>query len=290
VQKVCLEAGLTCPNRDKTVGTRGCIFCDARGSRADDQACNKTIQQQMEATRSRTTSQAITTRLIAYFQSFTNTYAPLETLRTLFDAATAGDDVVGLFISTRPDCVPDAILDLIASYQNRLMVQVEYGIQTASEKSLLLLNRGHDLDCVRDALARTKERGIACCGHVILGIPQETPDDMMATADFLTSLNVDAVKIHCMHVLRQTQLEAQYRAGHYIPLEEAVYVDLVVRFLERLHPDVVIHRLTGEGPPNTHIAPAWAHNKNRVIEAIRKELVRQDTWQGKNLKLNQGVL
>ncbi|MGD9150469.1 MAG: TIGR01212 family radical SAM protein, partial [Desulfobacterales bacterium] len=219
-------------------------------------------------------------KFIAYFQSFSNTYAPLPALQSLYGEALDVDDVVGLSIGTRPDCVDDAVLNLLQDYAQHYLIWIEYGLQSASDATLAYINRGHDVQCFIDAVESTRNRGIKICAHVILGLPHETRQDMLHTAEMLTELGIDGVKLHLLYVVKGTVMETIYRQGDYTCLEQDAYVDLVCDFLERIPSDVVIQRLTGDPHPAELVAPAWALNKSETLEKIRQTLEKRDSWQG----------
>jgi radical SAM protein (TIGR01212 family) len=220
-------------------------------------------------------------RFLVYFQAATNTYAPVEKLRRLYDEALDHPQIVGLVIGTRPDCAGDDVLDLVQSYAQDRYVSLELGLQTMHDRSLQWMNRGHSANEFVDAVERCQGRGFEVGTHVILGLPGETPADMMATADLLASLPVDAVKIHNLHVVRDTPLETMYQAGEVRMLELAEYVRIVCDFLERLPPSMVIQRLSGDAPPEYLVAPRWCLEKPELLRAIDAELKRRDSWQGK---------
>ncbi len=281
VYRVTLDAGFTCPNRDGLLTYGGCTFCDERGSgpRAYDAtvAIREQLQQGMEAMRRRYKAQ----KFIAYFQAFTNTYAPPEVLDKIYSQVTDHEDVVGISVGTRPDCVPEPVLDVLEKYAERFYFWVEYGIQSAHFKTLKMINRAHGLSHFIDAVLRTKKRkGIRICIHVILGLPGESREEMMETAKIIAALGLDGIKIHLLHILKGTAMAKQYARGELRVLELEEYVDLVCEFLEYLPPQMLIHRLTGEGPRDIHIAPDWALDKARVLARIDQELERRQTYQG----------
>jgi hypothetical protein len=223
-------------------------------------------------------------KFIAYFQAYTNTYAAIDTLRTYYDAALGFDDIVALSVGTRPDCVPEPVLDLIASYRDTHEVWVEYGLQSIHDTTLSRVNRGHDYAAFLDALERTKRRGIKICAHVILGLPGESHDDMMATARAIAEMDIDSLKIHLMHVLKDTPLEKDLAEGRFKPLEFDEYINLVCDFLEFIPPDISIQRLTADGPREILLAPKWATQKRKTIAAIEAEFTRRNTHQGSKLE------
>jgi len=215
VQKISLDAGLTCPNRDGTLGYGGCVYCNDRGSGTGAARSHSSITEQIQSAKSYLATRYKARKFLAYFQSFSNTYAPLTRLKALYEEALAVEDVVGLTIGTRPDCVPDEVLDCLEVISTRSPVWMEYGLQSAKDATLRAIGRGHSARDFVDAVLRTHQRGLPVCAHVILGLPGETREDMMATSRFLASLPIDAVKIHLLYVVRGTVLEEWYRRGTY---------------------------------------------------------------------------
>uniref|UniRef100_A0A7C3V452 TIGR01212 family radical SAM protein n=1 Tax=Desulfobacca acetoxidans TaxID=60893 RepID=A0A7C3V452_9BACT len=280
VQKVTLDAGLTCPNRDGRVGVGGCLYCNCRGSGTGAWGRGLSLRQQLEEGMTRLGRRYGASRFIAYFQSYSNTYGPLETLRTLYYEALAFPEVVGLSIGTRPDCLSPAILDLLAEIARERLLWLELGLQSVHDKTLRLINRGHDAACFTRAVAAAAALGLEVVAHVILGLPGEGPGEMAATARYLAGLPVQGVKIHLLYVVRGSALESLYRSGNYRPLEEGEYINLAADFLELLPPHLVIHRLTGDPHPEELVAPAWCRNKSRVLAGIRAELARRKSRQG----------
>jgi len=281
VQKITIDAGLGCPNRDGTLSRGGCIYCNARGSGTGAMASGISISDQIAAARTALAKRYGAKRFIAYFQSFSNTYAPLATLQRLYEEALGFDDVVGLAIGTRPDCIDIPKLDYLEKLARHRLIWLEYGLQSAHDPTLRAINRGHDAACFFRAVAMTRNRGIKVCAHVIMGLPGETRREMLATARALADMAIDGVKIHLLYVIRATALETIYARGDYRCLEQHAYVNLVCDFLEILPPSVVIQRLTGDPHPSELVAPAWSLEKARTLEMIRNELVRRDSWQGK---------
>ena len=281
VQKITVDAGLTCPNRDGTISTGGCIYCNIRGSGTGAHASGRSVTQQLISGKNTLSKRYKAKKFIAYFQSFSNTYAPLPALQDLYAEALGVDDVVGLSIGTRPDCVDDAVLDLLQDYAKRYLIWIEYGLQSASDATLAFINRGHDVQCFKDAVKKTRNRNIKICAHVILGLPHETRQDMLHTAETLAALEVDGVKLHLLYVVKGTPLETLYRRGEFKCLEQDAYVDLVCDFLERIPCEMVVQRLTGDPHPGELVAPAWALKKTDILEQIRKTLEKNDSRQGK---------
>ncbi len=281
VYRIPIDAGFTCPTRDGTISREGCAYCDSQGSASDVSDKRLGVHEQMirgmEAAKKRYGAE----KFIAYFQAFTNTYAPTGRLKQLYNEAVSLPVVVGLSIGTRPDCVPDDVLDLIASFIPRAETWIEYGLQSAHDSTLRAIGRGHTVAQFSDAVRRTARRGIKVCAHVILGLPGETKEMMKDTARFIAALPIDGVKIHLLHILKDSPLEMPYREG-LIPLfSQEEYVALVCDFLELLPPGMVIQRLTGEAPRANLLAPLWALNKHAVLRAITSELEKRDSWQGK---------
>lgn len=284
VYKVTIDAGFTCPNRDGKINTGGCIYCygDRTTQKLVEPAAVTTqIQQGIRAIQRKYRAD----KFLAYFQSYTNTYAPVEQLSLLYQAALEEPNIVGLSIGTRPDCVEDEKLDLLESLAQKTYLCVEYGLQSIHARTLELINRGHGFSDFLDAFLRTRKRkNINICVHVILGLPGETTSAMLETAKTLSALHVDGVKIHSAHVLKNTRLEEMYRRGEYQVMELPEYVQIVCDFLEYLAPDIVIHRLIGDAPRNRYVAPEWCLHKSDALTQIDSELERRNSYQGKNNK------
>ena len=280
VYKIGLDAGLSCPNRDGTKGIGGCIYCDENASRASYANPKNSISGQLAERIKYLKKTRDAKKFIAYFQAFTNTYAPTGNLKRLYDETLSFDEVVGMSIGTRPDAVDRDKMKLISSYNNRFEVWIEYGVQSIHDKTLIRINRCHTFADFLKALALTKEFDIRSSAHVILGLPGETRADMIETAKRLTELEIDAVKIHLLHILKGSRLERLYNKGEVRVLEQDEYVALVCDFLEYLSPNIIIERLTGEGARNSHTAPLWALDKIRTIDKIRETLKNRGTFQG----------
>ena len=284
VQKITIDAGLTCPNRDGTISHGGCIYCNIRGSGTGAYAKGLSVTRQLTIGKKSLSKRYNAKKFIAYFQSFSNTYAPLQELKRLYDEALNVEDIVGLSIGTRPDCVDEAVLDLLQQYAGHHLIWIEYGLQSARDETLAFINRGHDVQCFKDAVEKTKNRGIKICAHVILGLPHETRQDMMHTATTIATLGIDGVKLHLLYVVKGTALEAIYRKGEFKCLEQSAYVDLVCDFLERIPAEMVIQRLTGDPHRKELVAPQWALKKTETLGLIRQTLEKRDSWQGKFFK------
>lgn len=282
VQKITVDAGLNCPNRDGTVGRGGCIYCNARGSGTGDFTRGRTVSGQIRINAEFIARKYKAKKFLVYFQSFSNTYAPAEKLESLYkEALQSIEGVVGLCIGTRPDCVNREVLDLLQSYTEKYLIWLEYGLQTVHDTTLALINRGHDFACFQRAVEMTRNRGIRICAHVILGLPGETREQMMQTARTVAGLGIDGIKIHLLYVVRGTKLDEMYQNGLYHPLAQAEYADMVCEFLEYLPPNMVIQRLTGDPHREEIAAPEWSLDKKGTLRMIAEALEKQDTWQGK---------
>ena len=281
VAKIALDAGFTCPNRDGSLSAEGCLFCDAKGSGSGAARRGLTLREQIETGLARSRGRA--EKFIAYFQAFTNTYAPVSQLESVWDLALAFEDVVGLAVGTRPDCLPDDVLDLLAEYARTKEVWLELGLQSASDRTLELINRGHSAADFARASERAKERGLKVLAHVILGLPGEGEVETLATSRFISDLELDGVKIHSLYVSAGTGLAEMYTRGDYICLSQEEFVRLTVLFLENIPPEMVVHRLTGDPDPDTLLAPDWCRDKQRTLNLIKVRMEELDTWQGRGL-------
>jgi len=280
VQKISVDAGMTCPNRDGRLSTGGCIYCNTRGSGTGARARGLTLTEQIMASKRYLARRYKARKFIVYFQSFSNTYAPVAILRKFYDSALAVDDVVGLSIGTRPDCVDAEVLSLIEGYTRNRLIWVEYGLQSANEATLQGINRGHTVDDFRRAVTATRHRGIKVCAHVILGLPGESRHHMLETARAVADMGIDGIKIHLLYVVKNTPLVDLYRHGEYRCLEQDEYVQLVCDFLEVLPPQMVIQRLTGDPHREELVAPAWSLKKHETLSRIKATLIGRGTRQG----------
>lgn len=281
VMKIPLDAGFTCPNRDGTKGKGGCLFCSLRGSGdfAGDPA--ESIEEQFSTGRALMKRKWPEGKYIAYFQAFTNTYAPVDRLRYLYYKALEQPGVVGLAIATRPDCIGPDVLELLNEINQACYLLVELGLQTIHHHTARALNLGYDYETFLDTVDRLRQCEIEVCAHIILGLPGETRKDMLQTGQALAHLPLQGIKIQLLHLMKNTGLLSLYRRGelNFLSMEE--YVGLVVDILEMLPPTVVIHRLTGDGPKNQLIGPRWSLDKLKVLHSIDQELERRNSWQGK---------
>ncbi len=280
VYKVTLDAGFSCPNRDGTLSSSGCIFCDDSGSFSQAHSNKLDVEKQLEVGMETLKKRFKAKKFLSYFQAYSNTYKPVDKLKLLYDKALTPDDVVGLSIGTRPDCVDDEKLDLIASYSKTKEVWLEFGLQSANDKTLKMINRGHDYKCFENAYLKAKDRNINVCVHVILGLMNETYDEIMYTAKTLAKLNIDGIKFHMLCVLKNTQLEKIYNKNKFKLLNEDEYVNLVCDFLEVLPPTTTIHRIAGNGLNKLLIEPHWIMNKFETLNKIDRTLEKRNSYQG----------
>jgi hypothetical protein len=281
IHKVSIDAGFTCPNVDGTVTTGGCTFCDNRSFSPSRRLPRVDIAGQIDEGIRRIKRRYEVDRFIAYFQPATNTYAPVDRLRTLYEAALAHPQVVGLAIGTRPDCVPDDVLALLEELAGRTYLCVEYGVQTIHDASLDWMNRGHHYDAFVNAMQRSRGRGFEICAHVILGLPGESHAMMLETARELALQQLDAIKLHNLYAVKRTPLAEQVAAGEVTLMERDAYVHTLVDFLELAPPEVIVERISGDAPPDYFVGPAWCLDKPGVRLAIQGEFDRRDTWQGR---------
>ena len=272
IYKLSLDGGFTCPNRDGTVGTGGCIFCSPYGGGEFAQPQCESIALQLEQAKRRVAAKIKNGKYIAYFQSFTGTYAPVEHLQALYTAALEPDDVVGIAIGTRPDCLGDDVIALLAQLRRRKYVSVELGLQTIHESTATYIRRGYDAGVYYDAVKRLKEAGIEVVTHIILGLPGETPQMAVETTRAAVAAGTDGVKFHLLHVLKDTDLEQEYRAGRFACLDLPQYAAILKDCLAVLPPHVVVHRITGDGAKRDLVAPLWSADKKRVLNYINQTL------------------
>ena len=283
--KISLNGGFTCPNRDGTLGSRGCIFCSAGGSGDFAEDPHASITAQIEAGKKKVEKKMKSGgHYIAYFQAYTNTYAPLERLEALFTAAISHPDIRVLSVATRPDCIPEETVALLARLNRIKPVWVELGLQTIHEESARYIRRGYPLTVYEDALRRLKEAGLTVITHVILGLPGETREDMLETIKYLAKgikdTRTDGIKLQLLHVLRNTDLAEDYLAGRFSVMTLEEYLPLLADCVRRLPPDMVVHRITGDGPKNLLLAPLWTGNKRLVLNAITRYFKEEQVQQG----------
>lgn len=281
VQKITIDAGFSCPNRDGKLSKSGCIYCNSKGSGTGFFEKGFSISQQLYRGQKMLSKRYKAKKFIAYFQSFSNTYAPVDQLKQVYDEALSVKDVVGISIGTRPDCVDSSILNLLQNYSKDFLVCIEYGLQSAHNKTLSLINRGHNFECFKKAILATKNRGIKTCVHIILGLPDENRRLMLETAKIIAGLGIDGIKIHLLYIIKGTKLEKLYTSGSYTCLKQEDYIQIVCDFLELLPENMIIHRLTGDPHPEELVAPLWSMRKNETLALIQKTMKERNSWQGK---------
>ena len=272
VYKLSLDAGMTCPNRDGTVGSRGCIFCSGFGSGEFAEGGSEPIAVQLERAKNRVSAKARGGKYIAYYQSFTNTYAPAEKLRQLYLGAIAPEDIVGLAIGTRPDCLGADVVALLSEVNAIKPVSVELGLQTIHEETARYIRRGYDTQVYYDAVKRLKAAGIEVVTHIILGLPGETPEMAVATTKAAVAAGTDGVKFHLLHVLKNTDLAEDYAQGNFAVLSLEEYGTWLKGCIDVLPEDMVVHRITGDGAKRDLIAPQWSADKKRVLNYLHRVL------------------
>ena len=284
LQKVSIDAGFTCPNRDGSLGVGGCSFCNNEGFSPsyllEQRDVLKQIDTGIEFMRRRYPR---TKSFLAYFQSYSNTYDDLDKLRKTYDIALSHPDITGIVIGTRPDCLPDEVLDYLADLSTRTMVELEIGIESCNDEVLRECLRGHDFACTQDAISRAARRGLFITGHLLLGLPLETRASLIAGAQELATLPLDALKFHQLQIVRGTRLANQYRANpeSISLLDPASYLNAVIDVLEYLPPSIKIQRLGSEVPPNVLVSPDWGFRLSRFPEMLEKRLEERDSWKGR---------
>jgi radical SAM protein (TIGR01212 family) len=281
VFKVMLDAGFTCPNRDGSIAAGGCTFCSARGSGDFAGSRRDDLVTQFNKIRDLQHKKWPEASYIGYFQAYTNTYAPVAELREYYELILAQPGVVGLSIATRPDCLPDDVVEYLAELNERTYLWVEMGLQTIHETTSQLINRAHDTQCFLDGVAKLRKHNIRTCAHIIYGLPGETNEMMLETGKAVGAMDVQGIKIHLLHLMKKTPMVKQYDAGLLQFLEMDQYVKLVIDTLELLPPQMIIHRLTGDAPRDLLIGPMWSQKKWEVLNALDDELKARDSWQGK---------
>lgn len=280
--KLSLNGNMSCPNRDGKIGTKGCIFCSEGGSGDFAPDASVDIDTQIELAKQKVSKKYKGDKYIAYFQSFTNTYQSVEYLRKLFESVIYREDIVALSIATRPDCLPDDVVELISELNNIKPVWIELGFQTSNEETGKYIRRGYDNDCFKSAVDKLRKLDVHIVAHVILGLPNETKQDMLNTIDYVSSCKVNGVKLHLLHVLKNTDLYNHYINGEFETLSQDEYIEILGECIERLPSDIVIHRMTGDGPKNILVAPQWSANKKVVLNSINKYFKDKDITQGRN--------
>ncbi len=280
VYKVSVDGGFTCPNRDGTVGTGGCTYCNNASFRPRSANRLETIANQVAEGIEYLRKRYAAEKFIVYFQPFTNTHAPLEVLIPLYEEAMDHPDVIGISLGTRPDCMDEAKLAWLEKLASTRFVTLEYGLQSIYDSTLVRINRGHDFQCWTDAMSRALGRGIWLGTHLILGFPWETREEMLRMADALSDKGLHFLKLHHLHVVRDTEMARLYREKPFRLLELGEYADLVVDFIERLNPAIMIERLFGSAPADQLIGPVWGKSAAEIRRFIEQKFVQRNTWQG----------
>lgn len=286
VQKISLNAGFTCPNRDGTKGRGGCTYCNNQTFNPDYCKVDKSIDQQLEEGKQFFSRKYPDMKYLAYFQAYTNTYSEIENLKSKYEEALQVDGVVGLVIGTRPDCMPDALLDYFENLNKHCFVLLEYGIESTNDVTLKRINRGHTYTDTVSAVERTAERGILTGGHVILGLPGEEKDDIIRQAKTLSDLPLTTLKIHQLQLIRGTAMAREYEKCpgdfHLFDIDE--YIDVVIDYLQHLQPDIVLERFISQSPKELLIAPDWGLKNYEFTARVRKRMIEREAYQGKMYK------
>ena len=281
VYKVTLNGGMSCPNRDGKLGTRGCIFCSAGGSGDFAADSSLSITEQIDSQISILSAKRPIHKYIAYFQAFTNTYAPVEYLEKIFTEALAHPGIAALSIGTRPDCLGEDVTALLSRLNRQKPVWVELGLQTIHEKTAAYIRRGYPLSCFEDAVRRLRKEDLEVIVHTILGLPGESTQDILNTMEYLNHQDIQGIKLQLLHVLRGTDLASDYEKGLFCTYERDEYISLVISCLEHLRPDMVIHRITGDGPKDLLISPLWASRKREVLNLLHHQMKENHNYQGR---------
>lgn len=283
VQKISINAGFTCPNRDGRLGVGGCTYCNNQTFNPAYCRTERTVAEQLEEGKNFFARKYPEMKYLAYFQAYTNTYGELEKIKAKYEEALSVDGVVGLVIGTRPDCMPDELLDYLEALNRRCFLIVEYGIESTYDKTLVRINRGHDFQCTRDAVERTASRGIITGGHMILGLPGETPEEIRAQAATISSLPLNTLKLHQLQLIKGTRMAEEYETSpqdfHLYSADE--YVDLVIDFVELLRPDIVLERFVSQSPSSLLAVPGWGLKNYEFVEKVRRRMKERKTWQGR---------
>lgn len=284
IYKISLDGGFTCPNRDGKVAKGGCTFCSARGS--GDYAGSRilSITEQFDDRKKMMEKKWKEGKYIAYFQAYTNTYAPVDELRRKYEEALAQENVVALSIGTRPDCLDDDVLDFLEEINKKTYLWIELGLQTINDKSARNFNRGYDFEVFDRSLKKLQERGIEVVVHTIFGLPGETKEDMLKTIDYVAHSGAQGIKFHLLHLMQGTKMVEQYESGELQLLSKEDYIDLICKGVAMIPEEMVVHRLTGDAPRQSLIGPMWSLKKWEVLNDIDKALVDNDIWQGKDFK------
>lgn len=280
IMKLSLDGGFTCPNRDGTVGTRGCIFCGEAGAGEFTASRRFSIAKQMDIQRSLLSSKWSNGKCIAYFQNFTNTYSAFDDLNKKYNEALSGKDIVGLAIATRPDCLPEYVLDLLEEINSKTFLWVELGLQTIHDKTARFIRRGYELECYQKSIYELRKRNIRVVTHLIFGLPGESYEDILNSVKFIANTDTWGVKFHLLYLQKDTDIHRYYIEHPFHILTQEEYISLVADSIEHIPPEMVIHRLTGDGKRSLLVAPRWSLDKLRVLSDIDMELKKRDSYQG----------
>lgn len=290
VQKISVNAGFTCPNRDGTKGFGGCTYCNNQTFNPAYCRDDRSVTMQLEEGKRFFARKYPQMKYLAYFQAYTNTYGELELLKRMYEEALAVEGVVGLVIGTRPDCMPDSLLDYLEEVNRRTFLLVEYGIESADDRTLERINRGHSFACTEDAVRRTAARGIRTGGHVILGLPGESREDLITQAERLSELPLTTLKMHQLQLIRGTRMAHEYALHpeefHLFSADE--YIDLVIDYVEHLRPDLILERFVSQSPRELLIAPDWGLKNHEFTDRVKKRMKERDAWQGKAYRKADG--
>ena len=290
VQKISVNAGFTCPNRDGTKGCGGCTYCNNQTFNPAYCRDDRSVTMQLEEGKRFFARKYPQMKYLAYFQAYTNTYGELELLKRMYEEALAVEGVVGLVIGTRPDCMPDSLLDYLEEVNRRTFLLVEYGIESADDRTLERINRGHSFACTEDAVRRTAARGIRTGGHVILGLPGESREDLIKQAERLSELPLTTLKMHQLQLIRGTRMAHEYALHpeefHLFSADE--YIDLVIDYVEHLRPDLILERFVSQSPRELLIAPDWGLKNHEFTDRVKKRMKERDAWQGKAYRKADG--
>ena len=281
VQKISIDAGFSCPNRDGHISHGGCTFCDNRTFNPSYCQPSKSITEQITEGKEFFRHKYPDMKYLAYFQAFSNTYATLDTLQRRYEEALSAEDVVGIVIGTRPDCVSDEILNYLESLNQQTFMIVEYGIESVNDDTLRRVNRGHNFECSRRAIIETHNRGILTGAHIILGLPGESAEDNVRQANIISALPIDILKLHQLQIIRGTQLAAEYERQPFNLYTADEYIDLCRRYIERLRPDMVLERFVSQSPKELLVAPKWGLKNYEFANRFVNYMKRMDSWQGK---------
>lgn len=280
--KICIDAGFTCPNRDGTVAKGGCIFCSERGSgdhihtsTSNFNSITEQVQNYFSSYKSKRAN-----KFIVYFQNFTNTYDTIENLKKKYDSALIDDRIVGISIATRPDCITEDIVQLLSTYTKHYYVEVELGLQTSNNETGILLNRGYTSEQFTQAVKLLNKYNIDVVAHIMVGLPNETKENLKNTVDFINMHNIQGIKIHSTYVVKNTKLCEMYTSGLYIPMSLEDYLENVVYIITHIKPDIVVHRISGDAPKDLLVAPEWNSHKKLVLNGVDKILRERNWWQG----------